>query len=327
MFKKSVVGFAIALLLGFFLGALEAPAQLVMFVTEYYSPGNIRAFNYTTGAPVTLPPGYTPPGGVSVGSDGMTTDSLGRLYVNRGNGTIYRRSLDGLSFSLFTTISGSPTLLDATNNGTHLFAAHFGAPNIYQVNLADGTYTTLTGPSGFSTADGVRIGPDGRLYAVDSSDGQIFAYDLATSTWSTFLSSAVSGDASQMEFYGDYVFVSRTISGQGRIYRYSLNVPGNYAAGLNPASETLIGNIGSTLATGIRIGPDNRLYANAFNNGEVWRSNVGITAMESSAFITGVSAPASIEFAMIPEPGTVSLLALGVAAVARAAQRARRRRP
>lgn len=325
MAKKSIVRFAAALLLAIVLGVVEASAQLLMFVTEFDPPGNIRAFDYTTGAPVALPPGYTPPGGVSVGSDGMTTDSFGRLYVNRGNGTIYRRSLDGLTFSVFSTIAGSPTLLDATINSTHLFAAHMGAANIYRVSLADGTYTTLPGPSGFSTADGVRIGPDGRLYAVDSSDGQIFAYDLATSTWSTFLSSAVSGDASQMEFYGDHVFVSRTVLGEGRIYRYTLNVPGNYAAGLDPTTETLIGNIGSTLATGIRIGPDNRLYANGFNSGTVWRSNVGITAMESSPFITGLTAPASIHFAMIPEPGTVGVLAVGAAVIALATRRYRRR--
>lgn len=325
MFQRSIVRFAAALLLALVLGAVEASAQLLMFVTEFNTPGNIRAFDYTTGAPVALPPGYTPPGGLSDNSDGMAADSLGRLYVNRGNGTIYRRSLDGLTFSVFSTIAGSPTLLDATINSTHLFAARMGWSLIYRVSLADGAYTAISGPSGFNTADGVRIGPDGRLYAVDSSDGQIFAYDLATSTWSTFLSSAVSGDASQMEFYGDHVFVSRTVGGQGRIYRYTLNFPGNYAAGLNPASETLIGNIGTTLATGIRIGPDNRLYANAFNNGQVWRSTVGITAMESSPFITGLNYPGSIYFAPIPEPGTVGVLAVGAAVIALATRRYRRR--
>ncbi len=293
------------------LGAGGVGAQLLLFVSEY-DTGNLRAFDPATGMPVTLPPGYTPVGGSSVGADGMVTDSSGRLYVNRDGGVIHRRSADGLTFSVFTAISGSPTLLDLTRNATHLFAASYGAPTIYRVSLADGTWSALSGPTGFDTSDGVRIGPDGRLYAVDSSDGEIYAYDLAAATWSTFLTSPpTAGIASQLEFSGDHVFVSRTIGGEGRIYRYSLAVPGNYAAGLDPLSETLIGSIGSTIATGIRIGPDGRLYANAFNNGEVWRSDVGITTMGSSPWVTGLSSPGSLYFAAIPEPATVGLLALG----------------
>ncbi len=295
--------------------ALTARAQTYLFVSEY-STGNVRAFDYTTGSEISLPAAYTPVGGSSAGADGMMTDASGRLYVNKDGGAIYRRSLDGNSFNLFTTIAGSPTLLDATQTSTHHFAAQYGAPTIYRVNLADGTYSALSGPLGFGTADGIRIGPDGRLYAVDSSDGQIFAYDLSSSSWSAFLNSTpTSGIASQMEFSGDYVYVSRTIGSQGRIYRYTLNTPGNYAGGLNSSSETLIGSIGSTTATGIRIGPDGRLYANAFNNGEVWRSNVGITAMDSAPFITGLSHPGSLYFTMIPEPSAVALLGLGAAAL------------
>ncbi len=293
------------------LGPVGAGAQLLLFVSEY-STGNLRAFDPATGTPATLPPGYTPVGGSSVGADGMVTDSSGRLYVNRDGGVVHRRSADGLTFSAFTTISGSPTLLDLTRNATHLFAASYGTPTLYRISLTDGSWSALSGPSGFGTSDGVRIGPDGRLYAVDSSDGEIYAYDLVTATWSTFLTSPpTAGIASQMEFSGDHVFVSRTIGGEGRIYRYSLSVPGNYTTGLDPLSETLIGSIGTTIATGIRIGPDSRLYANAFNNGEVWRSDVGITTMGASPWVSGLNSPASLYFAAIPEPSTVGLLAIG----------------
>lgn len=293
------------------LGAGAAVGQVLLFVSEY-DTGNLRAFDPGTGTPITLPPGYTPVAGSSVGADGMVTDASGRLYVNRDGGVIHRRSADGLTFSAFTTISGSPTLLDLTRNATHLFAASFGTPTIYRVSLVDGSWSALSGPTGFDTSDGVRIGPDGRLYAVDSSDGEIYAYDLTTSTWSTFLTvPPTAGIASQMEFSGDHVYVSRTIGGEGRIYRYSLAVSGNYGAGLDPLSETLIGSIGTTTATGIRIGPDGRLYANAFNNGEVWRSDAGITTMGASPWVTGLSSPASLYFAAIPEPATAGLLALG----------------
>lgn len=207
--------------------------------------------------------------------------------------------------------SASFNLLDLTRDDSYLYGARFGYNQIYRTSLSDGTVTTIAGPSDADRFDGVRIGPDGRLYAVDSSDGDIFAYDLSTSTWSTFLANSLAGDASQMEFGNDgRVFLSRTISGQARIYSYTLNVPGNYSFGLDDSSATLIGAFGSYgAATGIRMGPDGRLYANAFNAGEVWRSDVGITDMGSSSYVSGLSSPGSIYFAAIPEPAAVALLA------------------
>lgn len=302
--------------------ALWAPAQIYLFVSEY-GTGNLKAYDYTTGSSVTLPSGYTPVGGSSAGADGMVLGADGRLFVNRGDGTISRRSADGNTFSTFATITGASDLLDLTRTSTHLYAARYNFNTIYRVDLSTASVTSIGGPSGAARFDGVRIGPDGRLYAVDSSDGDIFAYNLTTSTWSTFFSSGLAGDASQLEFGSDgRVFVSRTISGQARIYSYTLNTPGDYTSGLNPASQTLIGSFGTGTATGIRIGPDGRLYANNFNTGEVWRSNAGITAMDSSAFITGLSNPGSLYFAPIPEPGGLGALAV-LLAVAAAARRVR----
>jgi len=311
--------FRIAKILMFF-SALASHGQTLLFVSEY-GTGNIRGFDPVTGNAVTLPAGYTPVGGNSSGADGMVTDAQGRLYVNRGNGTISQRSLDGNSFSTFATLPGASNefySLDLTRNSTHLFGARYDFTTLYQTSLADASVSTISGPSGAARFDGVRIGPDGRLYAVDSSDGDIFAYDLGSSTWSTFLSNPLAGDASQLEFGADgRVFLSRTISGQARIYSYSLNTPGDYSSGLNNASAILIGAYGSSgAATGIRIGPDGRLYANAFNAGQVWRSNVGITAMESSAFISGLNEPGSLYFAAIPEPSTLVLLSIALLSTA-----------
>ncbi len=285
-------------------------AQTLLFVSEY-ATGNLKAFDYSTGNSVTLPSGYTPVAGSSAGADGMVLGADGRLFVNRGDGTISRRSTDGNSFATFATISGASTLLDLTRNDTHLFAAQYGVNTLHRVALGNATASTISGPSGAARFDGVRIGPDGRLYAVDSSDGDIFAFDLATSTWTTFFTSSLSGDASQIEFASDgRIFLSRTIGGQARIYSYTLNTPGDYSSNINPSSETLIGSFGNGTATGIRIGPDGRLYANNFNLGQVWRSNVGITAMEASAFVTGLNEPGSLYFAPIPEPSAAILIGL-----------------
>lgn len=302
------------------LAAGPAPAQVYLFVSEY-GTGNLKAYDYTTGAPVTLPSGYSPVAGISTGADGMALGADGRLFVNRGDGTISRRSADGTTFTTFANTGGT-LLLDLTRTDTHLYAARYAHNIIYRVDLITANVTTISGPSGALRFDGVRIGPDGRLYAVDSSDGDIFAYNLTTSTWSTFFSSGLAGDASQLEFGADgRVFVSRTIGGQARIYSYTLNTPGDYSSGLNPSSQTLIGSFGSGTATGIRIGPDGRLYANNFSAGEVWRSNIGITAMETSAFITGLSEPGSLYFAAIPEPGLLGLSGLALVWLLKARRR------
>jgi hypothetical protein len=310
MTKMRILSYLSALCWSF---AASTYAQ-ILFVSEY-STGNLRGFDYSTGSPVTLPAGYSPIAGSSSGADGMTLGDDGRLYVNRADGTISRRSADGTTFSTFVSIAGVNDLLDLTRNSTHLFATRYNYTTIYRVAFSDASVTTISGPAAAVRFDGVRIGPDNRLYAVDSSNGNIFAYDFNLSTWSTFLNNTLAGDASQLEFGGDgRVFLSRTIGGQARIYSYTLNSPGDYASGLNPASETLIGSFGNTTATGIRIGPDNRLYANAFNTGEIWRSNVGITSMESSAFLTGLSYPGSIYFAAIPEPSALWLIITGIVA-------------
>ncbi|HMO51777.1 MAG TPA: hypothetical protein PKE26_11695 [Kiritimatiellia bacterium] len=279
------------------IAGIAAPGMSARLLVSEYGTGNIRAYDPVSGAPISLPSHYTPVGGNSSGADGMVRDPQGRLMVNRGNGTISRRSVDGNSFSTFANL-GVDYLLDLDRNTTHLFAARYAYNVLYQVSLTTTSIVTIAGPAGSVRFDGVRVGPDGRVYAADSSNGAIYAYDLTNTTWSTFLSPHLAGDASQLEFGSDgRVFLSRTIGGQARIYAYQLNTPGNYPSGLNTNSATLIGAYGSSgAATGIRIGPDNRLYANAFNAGQVWRSNVGITAMEASAFITGLNEPGSLFF-------------------------------
>jgi hypothetical protein len=282
-------------------------ANPLLLVSEY-ATGNIRSYDPVTGASNALPAHYTPVGGNSSGADGMVRDALGRLYVNHGDGTIYRRSLDGASFSVFVDLNVD-YLLDLTRTDTHLFAAQFGENVIHRIALADASTSTITGPPGTDRFDGVRVGPDGRLYAVESASGGIYAYNVTNATWSTFLSPDNAGDASQLAFGPDgRVFLSRTIGGQARIYAYTLTTSGVYTSGLNATSQTLIGSYGTFgAATGIRIGPDHRLYANAFNAGEVWRSNVGITAMEPGAFITGLNEPGSLFFE-IDEPLPTTLL-------------------
>lgn len=311
----------------FFCSAFASYGQTLLFVSEY-GTGDVRAFDYSNGNPVILPSGYTPAGGNSSGADGMVTDAQGRLYVNRGDGTISQRSLDGNSFSSFATLPGADNdfySLDLDRNSTHLFGTQYASTTLYQTSLSDAAVSTISGPVGAVRFDGVRVGPDGRVYTVDSSNGNIFAYDLSGNTWSTFLINGIEGDASQIEFGSDgRVFLSRTINNEARIYSYTLNTPGDFNSGLNDASASLIGSFGSFgAATGIRIGPDGRLYANAFNAGEVWRSDIGISSMEASAFITGLSEPGSLFFAAVPEPSTLLLFSIALLAAVSVRKRKR----
>ncbi|MGF1657647.1 MAG: PEP-CTERM sorting domain-containing protein [Verrucomicrobiales bacterium] len=289
--------------------------QTYLFVTEYNS-GTLLAFDPVTGnsIPNLLPSSsFAPVGGSNQGVDGMIVDNQQRLWINRGDGTIWAAAQDFSSISQVADLPGSPSLLDATRNASHAFVSEFGQTTLYQVDLTTpSTVVAISGPIGASSFDGVRIGPDGRLYAVNNN-GAIYAYDLNSSTWSTFLDLNVSGRAaSQMEFGSDsQVYVSGVQGGSPAIFRYTLNIAGDYSSGLNAGSEVLIGSYGSSgNATGIRIGPDGRLYANAFNDGEVWRSNVGITEMEGSAFITGLQGPGSLSFYTIPEPSNLGLIFL-----------------
>ncbi len=282
--------------------ATHSATATTLLVSEY-SSGNIRAFDPATGAETTLPAHYSPVGGNSSGADGMVLDPDGRLLVNRGDGTISRRSADGNSFSTFAA-TGAEYLLDGARTSTHLYVAQYGENVIWRIALSNAAVSSIAGPPAANRFDGVRIGPDGRLYAVDSSNGNLFAHDLDTSVWSLFLDNPLAGEASHIEFGADgRVFLSRTIGGQARIYSYTLNTSGDYSSGLNPSSQTLIGSYGSFgAATGIRIGPDGRLYANAFNAGEVWRSTIGITAMEGTAFVSGLQEPGSLFFEADDDP-------------------------
>ncbi|MCC5866691.1 MAG: hypothetical protein JJU31_16335 [Wenzhouxiangella sp.] len=276
-------------------------SQPVMLVSEYGS-GYVLGFDPASGESVAVPAAFQPVAGVPGGADGMFIDETGRLYVNREDGTVFRSDTTGGIFSLFASLPGAGDgffLLDLAGNDSHLFATRFATTELYRIGLADASVTLIPGPATANRFDGVRLGPDERIYVVDASDGRIFAWNPADPGWSVFLADGGPIEAaSQIEFGADgRVFVSQTVNNQPRIVAYQLFATEDWAGGLDPASMQLIGNYAAaSAATGIRIGPDGRLYANAFNAGEVWRSNPGITAMEPAAFVTGLDLPGSILF-------------------------------
>ncbi len=152
-----------ALLLAF---QIVLASQPLMLVSEY-GTGNLRGFDPETGAEIMLPEDYQPIGGVPGGADGMVMDVLGRIHVTREDGTIFRSDVEGQSFALFATMPGAGQgffLLDLTRNESHLYTTRFGATELYQVALADAEVTVIPGPSTANRLDGVRRGPDERIY-------------------------------------------------------------------------------------------------------------------------------------------------------------------
>ncbi|HMO36391.1 MAG TPA: PEP-CTERM sorting domain-containing protein [Gemmatales bacterium] len=235
---------------------------------------------------------------------------------NYSTSSAARQGRTNLDFSGgFTQLSSTNGIfyLDLTRNSTHLFSGLFGQ-GIYRSNL-DGSSPSLLINTSFDT-DGVRIGPDGFLYVVNSSNGQVLRYNPASpGSPTTFITSSVTGIASQMEFGPDgRVYVSRTIAGQPAIYRYTPVDPLDLSLGTT--GEQLFSNFGSSgsTATGIRFGPDGRLYANDFNNSSVWRSDASLSLNSMQSYISsganGLNAPGSLYIVAVPEPATLILFGI-----------------
>lgn len=287
-----------------------------LYITNY-NTGRILRFNSQTGVPLASPTNFDFGGG---SADGMSFDILGRLHVattdSNGVSRIRRFSFDLSGITTISEVSGV-NFLDQTQNSTHLFQATFN--EIYRANIDGTNFTPLITP-GYGT-DGIRIGPSGNLYVVNATSGLIDRYDPTTGTLlANFLGSTqVVGIGSQMEFGPDNrVYVSRTIDSEGRVYRYSRIDPNDVNSLLDPNSEELFGSLGGGLATGIRFGPDGRLYANNYGDNSVWRSGVDLSQTGMSVFISsglgGLDGPGSIIFAAIPEPASFIIL-LGVIAL------------
>lgn len=286
-------------------GCLSNPwLQADLFVSGYNS-GRIYRYDAVTGAPLVAPGTFDFGGG---NADGMSFDALGRLHVattdTGGVGRIRRFSNDFSTVTTISTVSGA-SFLDQTSNGSHIFQATFS--QIYRANLDGSGIAPFISPT--HGTDGIRIGPSGFLYVVNADSGLIDRYNPTTGSLVTpFLgSTGVVGIGSQMEFGPDgRVYVSRTIGGEARIYRYSRFNPSDVNSLLDPSTEELFGSLGSGLATGIRFGPDGRLYANNYGSNSVWRSNADLSITGMSVFIAsgvgGLDGPGSLIFSPIPEP-------------------------
>jgi sugar lactone lactonase YvrE len=298
-----------------FVGAAAPASSPVIFVSSFDN-GRVHQYDLATGSVLAVPASFNFGGG---SADGMHVDALGRLHVATTDGGVSRIRRFNADFSGPTTISAvsGVTFLDQTTNGSFIYQATFSG--IYRANADGSGLAPFITPS-YGT-DGVRIGPDGLLYVVNTGSGTIDRFDAVTGAPAgAFLgSSSFSGQASQLDFGPDgRVYVSRTIGGVGHILRYSRFNPLDPTSPLDPSSEQVFGTIGGGLATGIRFGPDGRLYANNYGAGNVWRSGTDLSITGTmSVFIPaglgGLGGPGSVQFypVAVPEPAAVLLVAAG----------------
>ncbi len=190
--------------------------------------------------------------------------------------------------------------------------------------VAEGwTLTRLTPPSRLFGANGVRAGPDGRLYVAQAMGSQISAIDIATGAIDTV--SPIGGDIVGPD---DLVF-----DGQGNLYateitegRVSMLTPSGQArvvCGDMPCANPITFHQGRLLAgecrhggrileldrsggrprvllenvpmpNAMEVGPDGKLYFPVMEANEIWRLDLRGGQPETVA--TGLGVPDSVKF-------------------------------
>jgi sugar lactone lactonase YvrE len=183
--------------------------------------------------------------------------------------------------------------------------------------------TALSPPSGLFGANGMRIGPDGRLYVVQAFGSQVSAINTSTGACETI--SPVGGPIVAPD---DIVFDSRgvmyvtevmsarvcarTPDGQTRII--ADNVPG--ANGITAYKDRLFMDecrpggrlfelfpdgrtprlIADNLAlpNALSVGPDEQIYFPQIAAGEIWR--VPLTGGTPQRFVAGLAVPTAVKF-------------------------------
>ena len=150
--------------------------------------------------------------------------------------------------------------------------------------------------SGLNQPHDLTFGPDGYLYVADAGSGQVLVFD---STGAPVRSISVPG-VGGVAFGPDGKLYA---SGNNKILRYLAT--GAFDTEFVPSVES---------PYGLTFGPDGNLYVASVSTGTVKRYN-GSTGADMDIFASGLNSPTHVLF--IPEPGTLSLLALGGLAVMR----------
>ena len=244
------------------------------------------------------------------------------LYgVSTGTDNLYTINPTTGAATLVTGISESVSLTGASFLGGDLFACDvFGGGGLYigTVNITTGVYTGVGDQDGSINWHGLASDESaGLLYSIDIDDGNKLKSMTPTGTITTIGTGAgIGGRGMAYDDANDILYAT----GGGSLYTVSTS----------GGAATLIGAMGLGI-TGNRIGlaydeDTNTLYANSGDTQSLYTLNVGTGAAVlvglnnvGNAVVDGLAWYSGPD--VIPEPTTLALLGLGLAAVARRRRR------
>jgi streptogramin lyase len=274
----------------------------------------IQVFNGTTGASK---------GALTLGRDftGLTFGPDGNLYASRNGGQTAFNPVTGAVVREYNTGGGGQDLTFGPDG--NLYSARFGG--IVKIDRVSGASTLFTSGGNLANTRGLAFGPDGNLYVAESSFFNIQRFDGTTGAFlGNFATNIVTPYGLTFGQDGS-LYVSTGSSNS--VLRY------NGTTGALLGTFVAAGSGGLSGARDLAFGPDGNLYVASFQTDSVLRYN-GTTGAFVDVFASGggLDQPTYLTFgpatngAVIPEPGTVALLAAGVLPLAGGAAAARRRR-
>jgi DNA-binding beta-propeller fold protein YncE len=233
----------------------------------------------------------SPQGGTLLGLDIIGSD----LYIGAGN-TISRVSLAGGPATVVATTSGEAMGLTHSQDGQNLFISTDSG--LFQYKIATGTMSTLS--AGLYSA--VATGLDGTVYATDYRNRKIVAYNANADIFSDFRTGLTDVAGLAIDPLSGDLFAA--LEATNVIARYSAD-----------------GSTATNFATGVRF--DGGYYPSALafdpHGGSLYYSQP--TQYGDDFALHRISGFPTLPSTDVPEPASLSLLALGLAAGAFARRR------
>ena len=290
-----------------------------LFVGNFSGSGDILEYNATSGAFIgTFGPAISFPLGGAFGPDG-------NFYATNSNTDTVLR-LNGTTGSVINSLFASV--------GDAAGLAFGPTGNLFVVSSSDpGALTVLNGTTGavITTVDaggilmdpeGITLGPDKSIYVAGGDGDNVLKFNGTTGA---FLGTFVATDSGGLTSARGVAF-----GPDGNLYVASFGT--NQILEYNGTSGAFIGVFASAtgacsalaLPRDLTFGPNGNLFVGSFGSGDIFEFN-GSTGACMSDFVPsgtgGLAGPTFLLFgkgggASVPEPGTLSLLALALVGMA-----------